>query len=446
MRTELERRPLVFLFLALVLGLTSISHSWNLIFLPFLFWAGRPVRTKAWLAGGFLVGLGLIPPAVALTTGGVIRAEMTVESPPKPNPFGWTARSRSNGVPIVLAGDTEAPEVGQVLHVSGELKPFPAEEPLAGLLKVKSLEVVQDAPWPIRWADSWRRGLDRLLMETSLNEADRSFLEAICFGSDLLGREELGRAQAEGWLRLVSASGVQVLAVAALLEAVFRIAPVPRPAFLIALTILLGIYALAAGHHASTERAVVAVVLSRWAYMFGRCPDTLSALSLGGVLILLLDPRQVYALGFQMTMLTVGAFAIFGVRRFGRRKGNRFQSALSDGVRSTAIASLAGLPLIAQSLHEISLGGILAVALVVSVVPLLILATFAAQLISLVLPLAGLGLVEAVVTPLSQGARALLDLTTVPNFTFAIPAFSGYVLAAYYGLWLLIGRTRARPA
>ena len=448
MRAELERRPLIFLFAALVIGITANVQIWNLVFFPIFFFIASTLSRRVWVTVGLLLGLAVMPDLGQLKNAGFVQADSLVTSRPKVTEFRWTVLGNVGGVPLLLVGSGSPPSEGQLLEIAGTVTPSVNPDELAGILVVDRFRILKDPPFMFQWAEHWRDSVKVFVQGCNLSREDQDLLLGICFSSDELSQSELQDALKGGWLRIMSASGIQAMGLAWILEAVFRFVPVPRLATVGLLTLTLILYALATGHHASTERAIFVIILSRWAFVFRREPDVLSALALTGTLILFLDPWQVYSLGFHLTLLTVAAFSLFTKRISAREKGIGARIGLGAEAlwRGIAIGSFAGVPLVAQRIHQFSLAGLPAVALLITVVPVVVAMAFGSHAIWLAIPSAGIGLLGTLVEPLIAGRRMVLEIQGGLSYSVAVPSFSGYLLVLYYGAWLLTWGKRARPA
>lgn len=448
MRTELERRPLLFLLSGLIIGISANLNSFNLSLLPLIFIVGRPVRARLYLASAFVLGLLLAPQDITLTHKDFVRARAHVDSRSHESSTGWTATGTLDGVRVLLVGQKSAPQEGQEIEFSGTASAMTPRQNRLAVIKVENYSVVEEAPLPVSLAQAWYGSVEGFLKSTSLNGEDGHFLLAMCFGRDVLDREELSEARQTGWIRLMSASGLQVLTLVALLEACSKLVPIPRPALIALMIAVLLVYAIASGHHASTERAILIVLTSRCAYLFQKRADLLSSLALAAIAILIFDPNELFSLGFQVTCVVVAAIALFGghPKTVGRTLQERIFGVWIGAMRSCLILSLAGLPLIAQTLHEVSLQGVLASLAVVALVPFLIGVTLLSHAISLFLPSAGCALIDLLMAPAVEGMGVLFDSVARLGVAWSVPEFSGYVLLVYYAAWLTLWRKSARPS
>lgn len=108
-----------------------------------------------------------------------------------------------------------------------------------------------------------------------------------------------------GTLHIFAISGSHIVILAGLVLLVLRAMSVPRMWWGAAIVPILAGFTLATGAEASAVRACVMAVLYWIAPLFGRRPDTLSALALSALLILAFDPGQLSEAGFVFSFAVV---------------------------------------------------------------------------------------------------------------------------------------------
>ncbi len=90
-------------------------------------------------------------------------------------------------------------------------------------------------------------------------------------------------------------------------------------------------YAMIAGHHVSTMRALVMVLSYVLAVVVGRSREVMASLALAAIIICILYPGSTFDIGFQLSFASVSVI-VLGMRRFARWWSIRFPSSLRFGV------------------------------------------------------------------------------------------------------------------
>jgi len=166
-----------------------------------------------------------------------------------------------------------------------------------------------------RWAARTARHCAGLLRQGLEVHPDLSgLLVAMLLGE----KAALSAAQEEAFLRsgtyhVFSVSGLHVGVIAGALQAVLLLLRLPRAARVVLGLLLLAFYVRVVGGNPPAVRAfiMVAFLLARG---LGRLPGhPLAALAAAALTTLLLDPRQLFGAGFQLSYLVVGAIVLMGL-------------------------------------------------------------------------------------------------------------------------------------
>jgi competence protein ComEC len=453
MREEIEARPALLLFIGFVLGLVALPFPVACLFLAgFAFWV-RLLPRKWLLVGSFVIGLVLSPvprkslvertiehgvgvvTAVPILMGDSQRTEVSIE--------GRTLMATMPLLPSVMLGDH--------IRVSGVAKPIELTQPrmsafdrVEGRISLERVEVVSEGSWVAHLADGWRRSFLGFL-QRALSTRDANLVDAVCFNGRALidgaTREELVQS---GLIHLISASGLQVFVLAYLTAALLRFFPVPRSVGVLILACVLTVYAIGAGLQPQIVRAAFMSVAGIAAFLVGREPDALSALSLSGIAYLLWRPESVYGMSFQISMIVVGSVSLFFRRDRGSPTGNReavIRFAQEFG-RLSWVVLLASTPLVAYYLGVVSLPSVFANLMVCWATPLVVAAAFVAHAVSLVLPTVGEAMANLVLTPLSHWVHGVAGLMGSGWGGVPVPDFNGLWLVIFYGAWSMTYRRR----
>lgn len=225
-------------------------------------------------------------------------------------------------------GDRVAPARHGVYVVRGVLSlPPPAAEPggfaayladlgVAARLQRGQVRAEVAPPGPVdRWAARTARHGATLLRHGLERHPELSgLLVAMLLGE----KAALTAAQEEAFLRsgtyhVFSVSGLHVGVIAGALQALLLLLRFPRAARVVLGLLLLAFYVRVVGGHPPAVRAfiMVAFLLARG---LGRLPGhPLAALAAAALTTLLLDPRQLFGAGFQLSYLVVGAIVLMGM-------------------------------------------------------------------------------------------------------------------------------------
>jgi competence protein ComEC len=260
---EFRQRPLLLLFLGLVVGLSSAWGAWNLLLAVPLLWSARSLRGSVAVFVGLAVGWATRPTEQPLVTvlGGVVDGTVEVVTMPASTRSGFlvTVEAPERRYRLFFADDP--PVIGDWLRLRAEIEPLTDPEyrrrgEAAFLRPVGPVEVVREG-WPV-----WRaaQGLQESFVGFVTREAHpraAPMLAALCFnvtsGLDPAVRQALRRS---GTIHLVSASGLHVALVGALVLALLSGLPVPRWTALALTAALLVLYAGATGLRAPMVRSV----------------------------------------------------------------------------------------------------------------------------------------------------------------------------------------------
>lgn len=247
----------------------------------------------------------------------------------------------------------------------------------------------------------------------------RSLIAGVVFGeTQALSPELQEKFRRTGTSHLLAASGMNVALLAALvmgLARLFGFGPW-RVAPLAAMAIIA--YAFLAGCGPSILRATVGTLMALWALWLGRSSNAWNSMALSVWLLLLWEPRQIYDLGFQLSLAAV--VGLVGGPKAPEGAGYVWRSTLL-----TLSASLSTLPFFWFSFGEVSSTLLLANLIV-------------GPLVELLFPL-GLVLTLVPLPPLLWLSSALAKLSL-----FLISWFSGLsdplLLARPTAMvWLLLG-------
>ncbi len=170
--------------------------------------------------------------------------------------------------------------------------------------------------WHTAFGNTANERLTRILLAGS---EDKEHPYGHVFAAMLLGQKwMLGPELRSGFVRtgtmhLFAVSGLHVAAVALTLALGLQLLRVPAQAAAVIGLVLLSGYVLATGAPPSAVRAFSMVAFYWAANVFLRQREPLAALVASAVAVLLWDPRQLFAVGFQLSYAVVGSILLIGL-------------------------------------------------------------------------------------------------------------------------------------
>lgn len=391
-------------------------------------------------AGLVALGLGRSGPVpgAALPQGAVViagTAEETVSGGLVVDVSNATAADAAGSVPatiLVPMRRNEHAAAGETIQVDAAGLQLPTGRPgphsvdavsRLGVTAVASgarLTVVAPAPWWRQAITSVRQGTASAV-HAALPEPAGALLLGVAFGwhepLDAATRSDL---QDSGLIHIVAVSGLKVVIVAALLRTLLHPLPV-GPGWLGAM-VLCGVAAFVVLSGAGPA-AVRSGLTASAAFALGgdlRRPRPFVVLGLCSSLMLLLAPRLLGDVGFQLSVLGTAGILLLAGRLSARLPGPR---ALIEPFSVTVAAQLATVPVMASTFGSLSLVGPVANAVVLPLLPLIIVLGWAAAPLVPLLPWAA--------APVLQVAAAGCDaIVLVARGLAALPG-----AALHIGRW-----------
>jgi len=264
-------------------------------------------------------------------------------------------RRRASGRVLVMVYDPVAGVdagdrveiVGRLTRPSGPANPGQHARPgsrLAAILTTDHAEAVT------RLASEWSAsgaGVLAALRRHMASTLDRHLdaraagaLKALLIGDRRRIETDLKRAfVVTGTAHLLAISGLHVGLVAAMAWWLLRLVRVPERAALIAVVGVAFLYALVTGLHAPALRACVMIALLALGGLVQRDPDHINSLALAAIVVLLVDPTDLFRAGFHLSFVATLGLLLFAdpLRHILQSVGQR----LSDAREGQRLASVA---------------------------------------------------------------------------------------------------------
>ena len=280
-------------------------------------------------------------------------------------------------------------ERGNVLHLRGRLRPppllrNPADFDYGGYLQRRGvyalLSIYEAADVTVLGTDRGlldrvvvpvRRYATRCLDALLPTERGRMVLSALLLGDR--SRIDEGTREAfvrTGLMHLLAVSGLHVLLVGMVLYALLRpmvlrlgVSRQTMELFRAAATMaVLGLYLFLTGGSASTVRAVIMAGLLIGGVLLQRPTNTLNALGVAALVLLLLRPAALFDVGFQLSFAAVGAIVTLG-RRLDEAIPSRWQAYkalkwLVSMISVSLAATLGTMPVLLYHFGFVSFAGL----------------------------------------------------------------------------------------
>ena len=455
MREELDRRPLVAVFLGLAAGSAAALAGWiALLALPVALLAKRwPVRIAVLAACGFgWLHFPRLSPTQVVEQG-FLEGDVDVITMPVTTGHALRSIAQYKDSRYVLYLPLSANVVlGNRVHVRAKVLPLRegqlADRGATGVMDAISEPRVLSGGTPLWRLGLWVRRSFQEFTDRYAAPETGPLIDAMCFSmtSDLSDDFRKGMS-GTGTNHIVSTSGLHVVLVSFAMAALLGSLPFPRPAQLGLLALMMGVYAAAAGFQAPVVRAILMSFTFLVAYLLRRGPDGLSALAFAGVLSLLWAPELVRDVGFQLSMVAVGSIVLF-VRQaettLASGLGGLREWALRY-VEASLVVTLATAPVLAYHFGRVPLMSLPANLLVVPVLGVVVSGALAAWSLWLLAPAVGVGALKFCVEPCTGWVGLVIErLGLLPFASLEVPDFSAYWLLPFYLAAVLLWRPYVR--
>ncbi|HQP10511.1 MAG TPA: ComEC/Rec2 family competence protein [Candidatus Omnitrophota bacterium] len=114
-----------------------------------------------------------------------------------------------------------------------------------------------------------------------------------------------------GVAHIVAISGFHIGIVTYMIMIILRIFPIPRAAQYILAMVFLVLYAFMTGSHPSAIRATIMAIVFLASFLLERENETINALAIAALILLLINPLNLFDVGFQLSFLSVLFIILF---------------------------------------------------------------------------------------------------------------------------------------
>ncbi|MGH7722085.1 MAG: ComEC/Rec2 family competence protein [Candidatus Dormibacteria bacterium] len=270
--------------------------------------------------------------------------------------------------------------------------------------------LARGGPTPARVAEQLRHTLTTTVGR-ALPEPEATLLLGVVFGvHGRLTAAVRAPLQNAGLIHIIAVSGLKVVMVAALVNAVARVRGWPRGRRTAATLALIALYVVLSGAGAAALRSGLMVSAGLLVTRDGRRPHSFAMLGLCAALLLAIEPAVATDVGFQLSFLGTAGILVLAGPLAARIPGPRL---LVEPFAVTVAAQLTTAPVTAGTFGVLSLVGPFANALVLPLLPPVIVVGAAGSLLSTLLPALGWlplemgAAVARIILAIAQGAASL---------------------------------------
>jgi competence protein ComEC len=454
LRQELEHRPLLIAFAAMVVGIASALAPLVVLLAVGGLLFVRSVRSRLVVVVAVVVGvlMGLGQRYEPVRERGYAQGMATVITMPRSTPLGISTVVELDGRRLLLYAPREwSLVIGDRLRVAGVVRPvkesgqrFAESRAIAGTMEPAGGAVLmQRGPAVNMWASALRAGFLSFL-DATVRPLSASMIGALCFNADEDLPQDLRTGlQRSGVFHIISTSGLHVVFVTVALVALMRLLPIPRVVQLGVTAGAIAVYVAAAGMHPPAVRAAVMAAVLGGAYLVRREPDALSAIALAGIGSLLVLPGGVQDIGFQLSYVTMFALAMFGQAAVPARIA--WARPVWAGIWASLVATVASAPLVGYHFGYASLIAVLGNLLIGLAVPVVMVVALGSWALWAVLPGFAGALMRWIAEPLTGWIMACSTwLGGMPWSSVEVPEFPAWLLLPLYAGLVLCWRPVAR--
>jgi|LGOV01.1.fsa_nt_gb competence protein ComEC len=235
--------------------------------------------------------------------------------------------------------------------------------------------------------DSVVRARVKELLDENLSYDNSNLAYAVLFGDKTLLDDRIYDSfKASGIAHMLAVSGLHVGFLVLMLLFIFTSLGLNKKLSFIMLSVILGFYAYLCGFSPSVIRATIMALILLFGNIIGERNDSLSSLSLAGIILLILNPFNLFSLGFLLSMFSV--LSIFLLYPKFKRLFNKINipNWLSSAISLTLSAQIGTLPILASAFRTFSLLGVLTNVLALPIFTVGYLFLFDSIVLTLILP------------------------------------------------------------
>lgn len=239
-------------------------------------------------------------------------------------------------------------------------------------LPVYQVRIIGKSPTLVTRMATVRRNLQLMVFNSNLSPDTQQFVVALLLGnSSFIDRTTRQEFSAAGVAHVLALSGLHVGFIALIIW--WLLFPLDylglrKLRLLITLAVIV-LFAVFTGLSPSVVRATIMIGMVFAALVFYRRSQSLNALSLAALLILVFTPSALFSVGFQLSFITVGAVLLFARLPQSLESRYKWINKLTTLLITSLVAMLATVALCAHYFHTVSLMSVFSNLLILPVLP-----------------------------------------------------------------------------
>lgn len=239
----------------------------------------------------------------------------------------------------------------------------------------------------LKFDEKIRENVKQILF-TNMSYDNAAICYATIFGDKTLLDEKIYNSfSISGTAHILCVSGLHVGFLVALLYLFFKLFKLKPKYILIVLSIIMLFYCYLCGFSPSVVRASLMSLILCMATTFGTKYDSLSSLSLSGIIILLFKPFYIFDIGFQLSFSACFGIILLMPSFTSFFKKINFDNKFSQAISLTLSAQLGTFPIILHNFEKMSFLSICANIIIVPIFSILFSLLIIFTIINFILPL-----------------------------------------------------------
>ena len=252
-----------------------------------------------------------------------------------------------------------------------------------------------------------------------------------------------------GVAHIIAISGFNIGIVAYVIFLILKMSPIPREAQHILTMILLIFYGFMTGGQPPVVRATIMAMVFLASFILEREPESINTLSLAALILLLMNPLNLFDVGFQLSFISVLFIVLFYSRllnffyqylpEFTEKSegGGAKQKVVRYLLQSTALSVVAYwgvVPLVAYYFHLVTPIVIVANLFIIPLSSLIIFLGIGLLMTGMVLPFLAFAFSNCITLLLNLMVAGVYFFAQIPGAYFKLTNFSVWLVFLYYGL------------
>lgn len=303
--------------------------------------------------------------------------------------------------------------------------------------------------WIGEWSFRFKHRLIKII-RTYLFKHEAGIMQAFLLGDRYdIPKYFYDLCKLSGVAHIIAISGFNVGIVAYMIFLILKMFPIPRQAQYILTMAFLVFYAFLTGGQPPVVRATIMAVVFLASFLVERDQESINTLSLAALILLLMNPLNLFDAGFQLSFISVLAIILFYPRlmqvfykifpafREGQGKNTFKHKAVRYLLQSTAfslVAYLGVFPLVVYYFQFVTPVVVLANLVIVPISSLLIYFGMGLLITGIICPVIAFTFASCITVLLNLMVAMVVFFTWIPGAYFEWKAFPLWAVFLYYGL------------